>query len=338
MLVILSMNIRGFVRAIEPSMAGLSDLRAVNLNLLPALDALLRDRHVSAAARRMGVSQSAMSHALSKLRLLLDDKLLVAFGRAMVLTPRGEQIAAVLPRILHALSDVIAQPEPFAPSTSRRAFVLATVDYFELTTLGSVLAFLCKEAPHVQLNIERTDSESLARLKAGQIDLLVSSTSGSLTGSGLRSRRLFDEPFAVIARSDHPTIKRRLSLSAYLKAQHVLVTVERRSEGLVDRVLAERGLSRHIAVRVPHFLSAPIAVQQSDLICTLAASVAERAREVFGVRVLSAPLEIPPVSIHAWWPVQHDGDPARTWFRDAICSGRALSPAIRRRMRASKGS
>jgi DNA-binding transcriptional LysR family regulator len=302
----------------------------VNLNLLPSLVALLSERHVSGAARRAGVTQSAMSHALSKLRILFDDPLFVRSGRELVLTPRGERVAAALPPVLEELSEIIAPPVPFDPETSERSFTLATLDYFELTTLSEVLAHFARVAPCIHLDVERVDSNSPERLRRGEIDLLVAGSSASLPSAGLRSRHFFDDPFRVIMRRDHPLGRRRLTLERYARADHVVVSVEGRRSGVVDRKLAERGFSRRIALRVPHFASAPLAVMRSDLICTIASSVAIRSKELFGVKVMKPPLDIPSAGVVAWWPRQHDDDPACTWFRNELLSGRALSPALRK--------
>lgn len=309
------------------------DLGRLNLNLLPALDALLRERNVSAAARRMGVSQSAMSHSLAKLRRLLDDPLLVVAGREMAATPRGEQLAAVLPRALASLQDALAIPAAFDPATTERRFRIATYDYFEFTTLPDVLAYLQRHAPGVRLDIERLDAGAVARLVSGDIDFVLGGESLSMPPVLMR-RVLYRDPFKVIVRADHPVVKRRLSLAAYVELDHVLVSVEGTPRGVVDRVLDERGLSRRIALRVPHFGTAALAVARSNMVCTIASAVAYRAKELTGVRVLEPPLELPGAGIVAWWPKQHQDDPASRWFRRVFFAGDAVSPRLRRLMRA----
>jgi DNA-binding transcriptional LysR family regulator len=304
------------------------DLRAINLNLLPALEALMAERQVSAAARRAGISQSAMSHALAKLRLMFDDPLLVVAGREMVPTPRGERIAAALPGVLGELSAIIAPPKVFDPHTARNTFTLATLDFFELTTISHVFAYFQREAPGVSLCVERWGTDSVERMRSGDIDLLITGTSARLPVAGLCQQHLFDDRFAIIVRKEHPLTQCPLTLERYAQAEHVVVSVERRASGVVDRRLAEYGLTRRIVLRVPHFVSAPLAVIDSDLVCTIANSVAERARELFGVQVLQLPFELPSAGVVAMWPRQHQDDPARTWFREAICSGRALSPLL----------
>lgn len=308
-------------------------LSGLNLNLLPALEALLRERNVTAAARRAGTTQSAMSHSLAKLRALLEDPLLVASGRAMVRTPRGDQLARALPEVLDALEVALDGDVAFDPRTSRHHFRVASFDYFELTTLPALLSYLRVHAPRVELTVERLDADAVTRLAAGELDLVLGGESSTMPSSLMR-RVLYRDPFAVIVRHGHPALRRGgLTLERYLEADHLLISVEGRPEGLVDRVLAARGRTRRIAVRVPHFSSAGLAVLRSDLVCTLAGSVAHAARETHGVVVVRPPLTLPPPAIVAWWPPQHHDDPARRWLRETLFGGAGLSRRLRELMR-----
>ncbi|MFT5357944.1 MAG: DNA-binding transcriptional LysR family regulator, partial [Polyangiales bacterium] len=148
-------------------------LSNLNLNLLPALDALLRDRSVSAAARRVGVSQSAMSHSLAKLRIALGDALLVSTGRSMAPTVRGEALARSLPPLLSALHAALVQAESFDPKRSTRIFRIATFDIFEFTVLPDLVSYLRDHAPGVRLHFERIGRDVGQRLADGEIDLVL---------------------------------------------------------------------------------------------------------------------------------------------------------------------
>lgn len=311
------------------------DLGAINLNLLPALEALLTERGVGAAARRMHVTQSAMSHSLAKLRELFGDPILVPSGRRMALTPRAERLAATLPHALEQLHVAIATPEPFDARTSQRTFRIATVDYFELTMLPDLLRFLGKHAPGIGLEIERYSDATPAALLDGEVDLALIGDSARSAAPGLRRAPLFRDPFAVIARPDHPAIGRTLTLETYLSLGHVLVSIEGRRDGVVDRALTKLGTSRRVALRVPHFVSAPLAVMESDHVCTIASTVARRARELFRLRVLEPPIELPSAGVVASWSRRHDEDPAHAWLRELFLSGRAASPRIRELMRSA---
>jgi len=312
------------------------DVRAINLNLLPALEALLAERGVGAAARRTHVTQSAMSHSLAKLRELFGDPLLVPSGRKMVLTARAERLAATLPAALEQLHVAIATPQPFDPRTAQRTFRIATVDYFELAMLPDLMRYLGRHAPGVGLEIERYSDATPAALADGDLDLALIGDSARATTTGLRRAPLYRDPFAVIARSDHPAIGRTLTLETYLSLGHVLVSIEGRRDGVVDRALAKLGTTRRVALRVPHFVSAPLAVMESDHICTIASTVARRARDLFGLRVLEPPIELPSAGVIASWSRRHDDDPGHTWLRELFLSGRAASPRIRELMRSAR--
>lgn len=308
------------------------DLSQINLNLVPALSALLREASVSRAARRVGVSQSAMSHSLSRLRELFDDPLLVLVGRAMVLTPRAEQLAAQLPDALEHLQRALRGPATFEPGTADLVFRIATVDYFELTSLPYLIEHLARVAPRVRLAVQRLSATSADALARGEIDLVLA-TAGFTRRAGVRGAELYRDPFKVIARAGHPGIGRKLSLDAYLRHDHVLVQLEPGVTGAVDRVLARSGHTRRVGLFVPHFVSAPLAVAASNMLSTLASSVAQRAKALVDIRIYDPPIEIPAAPIAMYWPRAHEVDPARTWFRELIGSGVAFPRAIRRLMR-----
>jgi DNA-binding transcriptional LysR family regulator len=303
------------------------ELRNANLNLLPALEALLEAKNVSVAARRVHVSQSAMSHSLAKLRELLGDPLLVPSGRSLVLTPRAARIAERLPAAIDELERAVEPPRPFLPAESKRTFRVATLDYFEFVMLGDLLAYFGTHAPHAQIWIERFSPASVPALLAGEIDLaLVGETSIART-HGLARAELYRDPFSVMLRKGHPAARRkRLSLETYLEYPHVVVTIEGRHDGAVDRALERQGAHRNVALRVPHFATAPLAVIQSDALCTIASSVALRARALHAVELRAPPIELPAAGIFAVWSKRVEADDGGRWFRELFTSGQ-LAPA-----------
>ena len=273
-----------------------------------------------------------MSHSLAKLRLALGDPLLVVSGRGMVATPRAEALAKALPPVLALLEETLSPPPEFDARVAKRRFRIATFDYFEVTSLPNVLEFLGAHAPGVHLDIERLGPESAGRLERGDIDLVLGGESMSLPSTLMR-KTLYKDPFRVIARADHPALVGRLTRKRYVDLEHVVVSVEGRSQGVVDRVLAESGETRTIALRVPHFASAALAVAHSEFICTIASTVAERVAQWHGLRVFRVPIDLPAVGIVAWWPPQFQDAPAHRWFRECFLGGAALSPSIRKLMK-----
>lgn len=310
------------------------ELRGANLNLLPALEALLETRSVTVAARRLHVTQSAMSHSLAKLRELLGDPLLVPAGRALVLSPRAAQLAEALPAALNQLERTLAPSQPFDPATSRRCFRVATLDYFEFVLIGDLLAHAREHAPGVEIWIERFTPTSLAALLAGELDLALVGEGSAARHPGITRRELFRDPFAVMLRDGHPALRKKtLTLESYLAHPHVVVTVEGRPDGAVDRALERLGARRTIALRVPHFATAPLAVLSSDAICTIASSVADRARALHPITLRRPPLELPAAGIVALWPKRAEADPGGRWFRELFLPGGALASRTGRRVR-----
>ncbi|MBV1860293.1 MAG: LysR family transcriptional regulator [Nannocystaceae bacterium] len=308
------------------------DIRAFNLNLVSALDALLRHRAVGLAAREVGVSQSAMSHSLAKLREQLGDPLLVSQGRRFELSARAQAIAAELPELLDRLGTTLGGGASFDPRTAELTIRIATVDYFEFTALPTLMTYLREHAPGIRLSIERLTPDSAALLQAGRLDLILAGTT-LVRGAGLECAELFQDPFTVIARQGHPAIRRRLTLKAYLEATHVVVRFEGRGVPVVDRVLERAGHQRSVGLYVPHFVTAPLVVSESDMICTIARTVAQRARSLIGIRMFAPPVELPLASIRMWWPRAHEHDPGRAWFRDLLLCGKGMPPELGRRIR-----
>jgi DNA-binding transcriptional LysR family regulator len=220
---------------------------------------------------------------------------------------------------LDQLEKAVTAPAPFRPATSQRVFRVATFDYFELAVLPDLLRRLARQAPHVGLDVERFLPAQWPSLVAGEIDLALVGDAGVPT-PGLRRAEIFAEPFEVLVRDGHPQVKRRLDLETYLALGHVLVTIEGRRDGAVDRALAKLGRTRRVVVRVPHFLSAPLAVLGSDHICTVPSRVAARARELYPLRALPVPLEVQPAPIVAFWSRRTEADVGAKWFRELVLS------------------
>lgn len=306
------------------------DVRAINLNLLPALEALLSTRNVSAAARRAHVSQSAMSHTLARLRAVLGDPLLVPEGRGLVLTPRAARLATTLPAALDGLGRALAPGEPFDPKTTRRTFRLATLDYFEVVALEGLLAHLRAHAPHASVWIDRLSSATLPALLAGEVDLALVGEASLPRLPALARQALYRDPFAVLLRPGHPAARARtLTLERYLAYPHVVVTVEGRADGAVDRALEAHGARREVCLRVPHFATAPLAVLGSDALCTIASSIAERARALHGLVVRKPPIALPAPALVAVWSKRAEEDAGARWFRSLFVEGSGLTPHLR---------
>lgn len=301
------------MRCMTPTLANL------DLNLLVLLRALLAERSVTRAAARVGLSQSAASHALARLRDIYGDPLLVRSGRGLEATPRALALGPILERCLAELEGTVAGPTTFDPRSSRRAFSFGLADYGQALLVGPLLTRLSEEAPGIDLEVSSLP-DLVDLVQKGELDLAVV-VQGDLR-SNLSATTLLKDTFACIVRRDHPVLgqRRKLDLSAYLELRHVVVAPTGSPGSIVDTVLARRGLARRVAARIPSFLAAPFVVATTDMINTGPARLAERFADLHPVRVLPPPLELPTFHLRLVWHRRFDQDPAHRWLRTLISS------------------
>lgn len=300
-------------------------LAALNLNLLVALDALLETRNVTAAARRAGVSQPAMSRSLKSLRDMFDDPLLVRGKEGLLLTPRASLLREPLRRSLTDLAGVIAGRGEFDPATSTRRFVVEMPDYL-MGLLGPALcAHVVRDAPGVTLDVRLATRADIAeRLEAGSADVVIHACLEP--PAGLRGLGLVRDRFACALRKDHPAApkRKRITLATYAALPHIQIALSEEAQvGSVDLALAEHGVRRHVAFRVRSFLAAPMIVAQSDAVLTGPARLLRWFAELYPLEVFE-----PPVSLHdfeyiALWHQRFEADPAHTWLRSTLATAAA---------------
>lgn len=312
----------GYVTASEAAAVNLAGL---DLNLLVVLDALLRERHVTRAATALGMSQSAASHALARLRDQLGDPLLVRDRRGLVPTPRAETLAGPLAAALAGLRQALAQPMPFEPATSCLRFTVATADYGQFVVLPRILERLGREAPGVDLTVRDYGGQSFADLIAsGECDLAIGPRDARAKApkpaspAGVHERRLFRERFVCMARRGHPAIGKALDLATFVALPHAFIAPRGTPGGIVDDVLAERGLTRRVALMVQHFLVAPWAIASSDLVITLSERLARAFVEVLPLTIYEPPIALPRFSMQLMWHERTHRDAAHKWLRALI--------------------
>ena len=288
-----------------------------DLNQLRVLDALLTERSVTGAARRLGRTQPALSHALARLRETHQDPLLVRSGRGMALTPRAEALAPRLRLALRGLEDAVRAALPFDPASTRRSFRVATADYAELVLLPRLIPRLEREAPGVDLWLRRP-MDDLTGLADSDTDVVVGLAAASVLGAGVICRPLFSDRFVVIMRADHPLSQAPLTVEAYAAARHAFIAPRGGPGGVVDDALAKLGLSRRVALAIPHFLVAPYVVAGSDLVLTLAERVARAFASHLPLTIVEPPLPLPRFTISLMWHERHHADLGHAWLRSTL--------------------
>jgi len=292
-------------------------LQDLDLNLLVALDALLAERSVTRAARRLGLGQPATSAALGRLRALFGDPLLLRSGGAMVRSEMAERLAPALAEALAGLSSTLAAAAPFDPATSTRAFTLGSTDYYSQMLLPPVLARLRAEAPGVDLRIRGYAKEEVRGLLAARaVDLVLGTLRPppeELVATPLLQERLVGlGGQAAVARLPAP-----LTPEAFAALPFALFTVNADATGVGDAALAGLGLRRRVVLAVPHLMALPGVLSATDLV----AVVPERfARAVAGeaLRLFALPMELPGFEVQLLWPPAARGDAGLAWLRRLI--------------------
>ena len=295
------------------------DLSNFNPNLLLALDGLLSQRSVTAAAKRVRVTPSAMSHSLSELRHLLGDPLLVRSGRGMVLTPRAEALVGPLHTLLMDAERLLGSGgATFDPATTTRRFVIAATDFLATVLMPALLEATAREAPGTSIEIVPSSRRGNAwLLETGDVDLAI----GAIVDDapGIRRMDLLTEGFACAARKGHPRIDGALDLDSYVQTPHLLITLgDDSGPTWVDKALAKLGRKRHVAARVRYFMAAPLIVARSDLLLTAPSMLIKYFAELVPLQVLRPPIDLPTYPEEAHWHERFDEDPAHTWLRNLV--------------------
>lgn len=292
-----------------------------DLNLLAMLAVLLEEESVTRAASRLGITQSAMSHRLRQMREHLDDPLLVPHGRRLIPTERARELRPRLTAALRALEAAVQPPVAFEPATSRRHFVVVGTDFGEFTALPHLLRRLDDEAPGVTLRFRPPTPDIPDLLARGEADLAIGPPLSARPG--LVQRLLPEDPFVLVVRAGHPRFKRRASSKAYLAARHLLVMPRGAPGSALDRLLAERGLKREVAVTTGHFVSAPFLVAQSDLVWTAQESLAREATRYVDLQIMKHPIELPAFRAVMTWHERSHLDAGHRWLRELALSATA---------------
>ncbi|MCB9598942.1 MAG: LysR family transcriptional regulator [Sandaracinus sp.] len=284
----------------------------VDLDLLRVLDVLLRTESTVLAARELGLTQSAVSHALRRLREAFGDPLLVRVGRRFVPTERARELAPALAEARLAVTRVLAPRETFDPAKLRTTFRMALADYAESVILPGLLTTLATDAPEVDLVTTLSGDALEEDLQHGRVDLACGGFFQERAGLVLRT--LFRDPLVCVRR---PT-KGRLTLARYLAARHVLVSPRGRPGGIVDDHLAAANQTRRVVLRTPTFQTAITLAARTDLLVTIPESLARLHAEHAPLTVEPLPFELPPLRFAMAYAASRKDDVSHRWLRERV--------------------
>jgi DNA-binding transcriptional LysR family regulator len=293
-------------------------LRQLDADLLMAMDALLRDQNVTQAARRLGISQSAMSARLTRLRSVFEDRLFVAtsHGRGVVATPRALAMREAVSSALAALEMLVEPAGSFDARSSTKTFTIAMHDNPATLLAPDLIARCLALAPQISIAIVLPDPHRIvSALESGEVDVLVAArTTGH---ADWMSRAIMKERFATAQRKGHPRGSGPLDLDAYCALEHLIVSAEGGGfSGFVDELLRAQGRERRVAASVQSYALAPLIVEGSDLLCTLPRHLLRR----FGpaLELFDPPFELQDYQLSAFWHGRNQEDPAHAWLREQI--------------------
>jgi len=290
------------------------NVQDIDLNLLRVFDAVLHERGVTPAAGRLGLTQPAVSNALARLRVLFGDPLFLRTPGGMDATPFARELAGPVRQALALLESALAHGPGFDPATSTRAFRFYMSDLGQIEFLPPLVERVQREAPGVRLEAAGLDVEDIAAaLAAGALDLAV----GFLPSLSAPVRRtaLFRDPYVCLMRADHQI--KALTKKSFLTALHVLVTY-RGGHRVIEEAFERAGISRRIALRVPHFTVVPMVLERSDLILTLPSKIARVYERQGRFKFLPPPVPIPPADVAAHWHERFERDPGNRWLRETV--------------------
>lgn len=292
-------------------------LNRIDLNLFVVLDAIYTEGGITPAAKKLHLTQPAISHALARLREMFGDPLFEREGRAMVPTPLARRVIEPLRRTLRSLEITLNEASQFDPATSEKRFTMAVRDVLESTLLPPFMQRVTRLAPMIEIAVVRANRRELeSELAMGTVDAAMDVLL-PLSDSIHRTRVALD-PLVVVARKGHPATRRKLDLVNYLKLDHILVSSRRSGPGLEDVELSRRGLQRRIRLRCQHYFSACRVVSQTDLILTMPESYARIASSFFGNQVLPLPFVMPTMDAWLYWHANTEAEPANQWLRQQL--------------------
>jgi DNA-binding transcriptional LysR family regulator len=303
------------------------DIKDIDLNLLIILKILLDEKNVTKASEKLNLSQSATSHALNRLRKMFDDPLLERSPSGMRPTARAMALQKSLENILLDIQQLVAEPI-FHPEVAQGTIRIAASDYATTVILPPFLKQLAQDSPYLDVECYDWHPDNLEKLRIGEIDLGLGVLDLDGADRGFRCQNLFTESFAAVVRADHPILQDRITLESYIAWPHALITItgspvlsiKKSSKSHVDRILEELGVKRRVMLKLPHFLSAALIIDRTDLILTLPRRIALLFTNIANIAVFEPPIDLGVYNYMQVWPARCDKIPLQVWIRNTIAS------------------
>jgi DNA-binding transcriptional LysR family regulator len=296
----------------------LHQMQTFDANLLIALDALLESASVTRAAEKLGLSISAMSRTLTRIRQLLQDPILVQAGRDYVLTPRALEIRARV-RAHAQEAQALVHATPPALADVERTFNIRTEETFITTFAAAIVSEVRSKSPRAVVRFTARIDDPIGALREGSIDLELGHL--NLQGPEIRMQTLFTDRFVGVARADHPILSRRVTPLRYVEFPQVVVSRRGKQHGPIDDALEEEGLRRDVALVVPTFGAAIAAVSRTDMVtAVLYQHLPVGTEEMWAVRTFELPVSTPPLRISTAWHPRFHNDAVHLHLRESVAN------------------
>jgi DNA-binding transcriptional LysR family regulator len=292
--------------------------KTLDLNLLVVFSTLWDTRNVTRAGERLALSQSAVSHALRRLRERLDDELFVLGSSGLVPTPRAAELIAPVREALEKIDQALQGGDAFMPATTQRKFRIAAGDFVEFLILPGLIQHMSLEARGVMIEVVPLPATNVlsAMLESGEIDLVINTP--MTLGAGLRHEQITVIELVTMIWAREGVPPGRFPLELYLQRPQVMIELHQRNGNIIDRTLTSLGLERRIGALVQNFMAMPVIAAQTGYICNLPKLIAQVFADNFGLSCHEPPVEFPQPELVAYWHTRYDADPGLLWLRERV--------------------
>jgi len=298
----------------------------MDLNLLTGFEALSIEGSVSAAARRVRLSQPAMSNLLARLRKTFGDPLFERVGKRMMPTVRAKQLATPVGDALEIIRKAIGERPSFVPSAAEVSFSVASTDYVEAAVLPSLLRTIRRAAPKVVLRMKRV--RAIFDVPISELDVcdfgLGFFPLPLPPGAGLNGTVLFQERFVGVLSKRHPLARQKFGLRQFLSLEHIRVNYSEEGPGLIGDAVQKIGHQRKVGLVVPHLVTVPFLAANSEMLGIVPLRLARVLSSSLGLRILELPLDLPSLTLSLVWHERHRHDSAHRWLREIIIPKHAI--------------
>ncbi|PRC91292.1 LysR family transcriptional regulator [Solimicrobium silvestre] len=293
------------------------DPRNIDLNLLVVFNEIFQEQQISSVAKRLNLSQPAVSNALARLRRTFDDQLFVRTKEGMQPTPFAEQLAEPIRLALNGLTEAMNVHEKFDAANSNRHFNIALTDVAELYFMPKLINHCTLLAPQVRISTERTARlDLMAEMGAGKIDVAIGAFNE--VSEALYQRRLFKQNYVVMMRAEHPLAGEALSIERFMAAEHLMVASNESPYDKINQDLEKAGILDRVKFSVPHFTAVPYIISNSDLLVTVPQKLAESTALPFKLHYQHHPLNLPDLQTNIFWHRRYHQDQGNQWLRSLI--------------------